>query len=484
MNKSDRGRTLTAAAALAVVSIYLGGCVDQKKEVALYQKQLDTLPGATLPLPAADEPLTLQQAMRLALKTNDSLGLSGEAYVQALIAEDTAFNTFLPTISLNPSLTESQRQRGQTGPSHSFNIPANASINAFNGFRDEASVDKTSAASEQQRQLLLNEQQTILIDVVTAYYMVLTAERSVMVDQNSLGEQEERVRQSVAQSQLGNGTLLAVSQSESQAAGTRVQLVVDQNKVITTRAALAQLIGVDMTTRPLSDGYEPPQESNRAVEAWLADAEASRQDLLAAAAAVTAAQQQVRIAVGEYYPSVTLDTTYFLYKESQPLRDKISGAVNVNIPIFTAGQIEGDVRNAYSQLRSALLSQDATRKQVADDIRTAYANLQSSRGQVRELRVELQATRDALVQAQAQYSVGSAILLDVLTAQTALLTTQLQLATEEYQNKIDYLNLIRVTGRLNLLVAEPNTRPTTQAAENLETTTPEVIKPSTLPVLP
>jgi outer membrane protein TolC len=459
------------------------GCVDQAKEVALYRKQLDTMPGvASTPVPVDEAPLTLQAALSLAEKNDESMGLSGETYVQALIAKDREFSTFLPQISLGPNLSESQPVRGNTGPVHNFTVPLNANMNVFNGFRDQETLDQDTATIEQQRQNLLNEQQTILFDVVQDYYAVLQNERSVQVFQSSLAEQEELVRQAQAKYRLGNGTPLAIAQSQSQASSTRVQLIQAQASVVTARAMLAFLLGSPVTARPLVDGFVAPADSGQPVEQWISEADAHRQDLAAAAAAVLAARQGVRIAIGEYFPSVTVNVNYLIYKETQPLNDKLSGAISANIPIFTAGQIEADVRNAFSILRAALLSQSQTRKQVEDDIRTAYANLQSTRDQIRELRVELSANRDALVLAQREEPLGLAITLDVLTAQAQLLSTQLSLATQEYQEKINYLDLLRVSGRLTMADATPTTHPSTEPADIIEITTPDVIAtPTTVP---
>ncbi|MGA2232026.1 MAG: TolC family protein [Tepidisphaeraceae bacterium] len=481
MNNSPLSRLAARILGLALAAT-AAGCVDQAKEVALYRKQLDAMPGvATTPVPTEEAPLTLQAALQLAEKNDESLGLSGETYVQALIAKDREFATLLPQINLGPTLSESQPARGAPGPIHNFTIPLNASLNAFN-LQDYAAIDEDSATAEQNRQLLLNEQQTILFDVVQDYYAVLQNERSVEVYQSSLAEQEELVRQAKAKYNLGNGTPLAIAQSQSQASSTRVQLIQAEASVVTARAMLAFLVGSPVTTRPLVDGFVTPADELQPVEGWIAEADIHRQDLAAADAGVLAARQGVRAAMSEYMPSVTVNLQYLIYKETQPLNNKLSGGISANIPIFTGGQIEADVRSAFSVLRSALLTQSQTRKQVEDDIRTAYANLQSSRDQIRELRVELSANRDALVLAQREEPLGLAITLDVLTAQAALLSTQLSLATQEYQEKINYLDLLRVSGRLTLADATPTTHPSTEPADLIEITTPnEISTPTTAP---
>jgi outer membrane protein TolC len=475
--------------AFVLICLALSGCVNQAQEVATYQKQLDALPGATLPVPKDSSPLTLQAALRLAEKNDESLGLSGETYLQALIARDKAFSAFLPTIAIGPNFTWSRPTPGfitqttttggktvtsvSTISSDSYSVPLTANI-TVNPVQNEAQVEQDTSTAEQNRQLLLNEQQTIMLDVVTAYYLVLTNERQVVVYQSSLAEQEERVRQAEAQYRVGSGTPLSIAQSQSLASGTRVSLVNAQASVITSRAALQYLIGVPVETRPLTDGFQPPADLNQPMPAWLADAERHRQDLLAANAAVDAARLGVRAAFGEFLPSITLDPSYLIYASTPPVHNWNFG-LSVNIPIFSANSDEQDLRNAYSVLRAAVLSQSQARKQVEEDIRTQWADLDNARQQIKELRVELQAAADALVYSQKQALNGLAINLDVLTAEATLLSTQLQLATEIYQEKITYLNLLRVAGRLDLLSATPSTQPTTEPASKYETTTPKAI---------
>jgi len=474
-------RLWTAGAAAIFVALVSTGCVDQRKEVALYRKQLDALAGVkSVDLPQMWDPLTLQQALRLTEQTNESLGLSGEQYLQALIARDRQVENFLPTLSLGPSLSESQRVRGQGGSSsHRFSLPLTLNENVFDGFQNVNGVSQANLTVEQQRQLLLDAQQTVMLDTVQTYYAVLQAERSVVVDENSLAEQQERVRQSDAQFRLGSGTPLAIAQSQAQASSTRVQLISDRNSVITSRAMLSTLVGQTIGARPLIDGFESPDDIGQPLDGWLAEAQQNRQDLRAAELAVQAARYQVSIAMGEYLPSVDFSLSDLLYADPNPGQGRLGAGLSANIPLFTAGKVRGDVRDAFSGLRSALLAESQTKKKVEQDIRVGYADLENARDQISELRIELKASRDALVLAQRQFTVGLATNLDLLTAQSQLLSTQLQLAKEEYQEKIEYMNLLRVTGRLNLVAAAPTTQPVLHPDEQIEVTVPEVTRSTT-----
>src|SRR5689334_20484134 len=79
--------TLTAALGAALT---LAGCaVDQQKEIALH-KRITQGSQPTTRMTRPDETLTLDRALVLANQHNEQISLSGENYVQALIAKNRA----------------------------------------------------------------------------------------------------------------------------------------------------------------------------------------------------------------------------------------------------------------------------------------------------------------------------------------------------------------------------------------------------------
>ena len=77
--------------------------------------------------------------------------------------------------------------------------------------------------------------------------------------------------------------------------------------------------------------------------------ERDRQDLIAARAAVESAIFNVDAAIGQYYPSITLNVNYYLSKESQPTAQKWNALLGASLPLFDAGIIHADVRQAMRQ---------------------------------------------------------------------------------------------------------------------------------------
>jgi outer membrane protein TolC len=157
----------------------------------------------------------------------------------------------------------------------------------------------------------------------------------------------------------------------------------------------------------------------------------------------------VQEAVGQYYPSVTLDLNhYFVRTGSRSDRGDWDSVLSANLPIFAGGSIHADVRTAMSKLRQADLEEQAAHRQVEQDILLARRALATSDERLAQLIIQRDAANESLHRAQLEYDAGAATNLDVLTAQDALLSAELQTTGETFSRKLDYLNLLRAAGRL------------------------------------
>jgi outer membrane protein TolC len=365
-------------------------------------------------------------------------------------------------------------------PHHSQS--ADASIpgqwNLFNGFRDYYNMKAADQTIEQQKQLIFDAEQTVLLDVAQTYFTVLTSEQSVDVLSNSLIAQEANVKTLQEQFRVGTARPLDVAQAESQASQTRVSLLQSQADVKNGRAMLVYLVDAPILNNPLRDDFVAPTAVGPQ-QRWIADAEAGRQDLLAAAAAVRAARYNVEVAFGQYYPSVGFNLGYELYDRPFQPGTMWNTLLDLNVPIFTGGLIEAQVRQAWSQYRAAALTQEQLQRQIDQNVHIAYVNLDLAHAELTELETQVVAARDEYYLALMLYKNGGGTYLNVQQAQATLLTAQLELTTEQFAQKTAYFNLLRTAGMLSYASLQSTTRPSEK--ELRELATQPVTEPSTRP---
>jgi outer membrane protein len=478
LNRWSFWRCIARGSVCALICFYAAGCaIDQKKEIATYRQVIDGNKPAPVTI-APDRVVTLTDALMLGIQNEEQLSVQGENYLQALLAKDKAFANFLPNVSLSAGWGYQSSGSIQSGRQQTPTLGVPGEWNLFNGFRDYYSVKAADQTIEQQKQLVFDLEQTVLLDVAQSYYQILTSEQSVDVLSNSLGAQEQNVKTLQEQFKVGAARRLDVAQAESQASATRVTLLQAQADVRTGRAMLAFLVNAPIMNNPLRDDFEPSSAVGP-LNDWISVAEAGRQDLLAADAAVRAARYNVKVAFGQYYPSVGLNTNWDIYTRPFQPGTFWDAILTFNVPIYTGGLIRAEVREAWSQYRVAALTQAQLKRQIDQNVQIAYVDLNLAHDELIELQTQVLAARDEFYLAQTLYKNGGGTYLNVLQAQATLLSTQLQLTTEQFAQKTAYFNLLRTVGKLSYASVTSATRPSEQAIRELATQ--PVTQPSTLP---
>jgi outer membrane protein TolC len=404
---------------VSVMSLTSGGCkVNQEKEQAYYQEVLRSK-NAKAPQPLEpNQPLTLIDALKMANWHNEQLAIKGEQYLQALINKDRAASNFLPQIAFIPTYTEQEKIK-LAGPSsiasefvlpHTFDQPINAEID-LNLPRDLANVKRADSTAQQQRSLLLDLKSTILLDVARVYYQVLLSESKVSVLENSVAVQNDRVTNIQNKYEAGTARKLDVVQAEGQLSQTKVTLIKAKNDVSTGRATLAFLISTSMLDNPLSDQLNPP---------------------------------------AQLPPNEQLLSTAWLYREDlKAAAHQVEASIHFNLPVFSAGLIHDDVRTAWSMLRQAKLNESYIQRQVKNELTVAVENYNDITKETDELEVLVKAAKEELQRSEYAYNAGLATYLDTLIARDQFLTAQLSLKAARFNEKIYFLNLMRILGHFD-----------------------------------
>ena len=89
--------------------------------------------------------------------------------------------------------------------------------------------------------------------------------------------------------------------------------------------------------------------------------------------------------------------------ESLPDERTWEGLLSANLPIFSAGLIEADVRQAWSLYRQAALIESQLRRQVAQDVQLSYQDIMAAQERVAELLLDPSKPKAALERAFAAH---------------------------------------------------------------------------------
>ena len=273
-------------------------------------------------------------------------------------------------------------------------------------------------------------------------------ESQVSVLENSVSVQNDRVTNVRNMYRAGTARQLDVVQAQAQLSQTKVSLIKAKNNASTGRATLAFLINTPIVGGDLSDELQLPSHLP-SYEQLLSTARENREDLKAATHQVEASVHSLQETWSRYFPSISLNFTYFLSRQSFPSDVSWLYSLGLNVPVFSAGLIHEDVRTAWSILRQAKLYESYLYRQIDEELKVAIENYNETANELSELQVLVKAAQDELQRSIYAYKAGLATNLDTIIARNQLLTAELSLTETEFNEKINFLNLMRIMGQFD-----------------------------------
>ena len=320
----------------------------------------------------------------------------------------------------------------------------------FSGFQTVNSVNQAESQVRASRSQLRSVVQSVFLGVAQAYADIALARELVGVRQRNISFLAEQVRSADARLEVGEGTRTDVAQSRARLELGRSQVTSARSDVLTARAALQQFVGrpVEATARPRVPRRLVPSSLSHAISTALS----RHPDIRRAEHLVDAQAFAVRFAEGALLPTLSASlsgTESYDFGRADARRTDVQGTLNLRIPIYQGGRASAQVRQAKEVLGQARIQLDLARDQIRAQVRTAWATLQAARSNLSSTNAQVSSARLALAGVIEERNVGQRTQLDVLQAQSSVLTAQEQRALARRLEVVAAYNLIAATGRLS-----------------------------------
>lgn len=295
-------------------------------------------------------------------------------------------------------------------------------------------------------------QEDLLIQTAAAYYDVLNTEKRLEIANANvirLNTQRDSVAVRLELEAVTRPDLLRVEAERSQALTGQIQA---QNAILLAKARLAAICGLDGDFRLKEVDIDSELASDPILTDIIADAMAQRTDIQALTLEKTIADKTVRYTKGELWPWVELEGVWGNNDAdpsgSVPVEETLSGAIYLNFTLFDGGLRKANILESESRSRQAQLALDAAKKQVTVDANQAYLVYMASKSSFSAFMDELRFAKENFDAINTQFEYGLANSVDVIDANTLLVTAQLQLVEAFLTSRLALLQIDRVRGRL------------------------------------
>jgi outer membrane protein len=389
--------------------------------------------------------LTLEQAINIALKRNTTLQKSINSIQSSESNYKASLGALLPTI--NADGVWNWTNSIQAGSSESiggfvFNVPSSsnqtrtysagvgANWTLFDGLSNIENISQSKDALESAKMQLENLKQDIVFQTVTLYYAVTDDQQLLKVQEDNVVWNKKSLETIEERNKLGAVTIADVYQQQVQEGNAELSQIQAENNLETAKSNLLYYLGIDVLSSysysdSLTDKEQDILKSDLSSKfgdlSDLAQSALShRSDYKGALLAYDAAKSGVASAIGGYFPSITTyNTGYNFYANNLSDLSKsktFSLGLSLNIPIFNGFSTDNSVQAAEVAEMNSKVDMDDLERTIKQNLQTTYLAVLAAQKSLDVNKRNVLAADEALKIKQEEYSLGSATLLDVLTA--------------------------------------------------------------------
>ncbi|MBN2759738.1 MAG: TolC family outer membrane protein [Rhodobacteraceae bacterium] len=326
------------------------------------------------------------------------------------------------------SRVRGQAQSGVGDPSISLSFGLNAEITLIDFGRGKLAKEAAKATVLATRQALINIEQQVLLDAVSAFMDVRTQTEAVALQQATVRVITRELGAARERFELGEVTSTDVSLAEARLAAARSQLAASEGDLAAARESYKLVTG----TYPGNLRPAPTLPRTAAnVQAAQDIARRTHPTILQRQFEVTAADLNAERVAAQRLGSVTGNADLTTSLSNGRTTDTLTGSLTYARPLFQGGQL-----SALS--RQAIARRDATRSglhqsvaQVLQNVALAWANLDVTRARIVASRQQVAASQAAFEGTREEARLGARTTLDVLNAENDLLTARTALLEAE-----------------------------------------------------
>jgi outer membrane protein TolC len=418
---------------------------------------------------AQDDPLTLDEAVKLALERNERAKSTWEEVVAANARLAQARSFFLPSITSTSTYTrrayETRRVVGETEViiqrynALSETIALNQtlfdarSLTSLAAVRAQRDADVASAA-ESRRQLAFEVSQAFLATLGTTQVREASGRRFTFAGQNL-----EAARARFA---AGLASVNDVTRAELEYATAEVGLTQVKGQVETSTLQLGHLLDAPEAVRgPLV----VPEFLIEAASAEAADSEGLVEEALArrldvgSLRSLASAQRSIsRLPMLGWLPALSASGRYSLTNEASFNNRNWNWSIGATLSwsLFDGGARFAQSREQRALARLADLDLQAATRKVDVEVREALVSLSSQRASLRQATVAHEVAKKNAAETTELYRQGLASALEVADANVSLFEAEVALVQERYGLGVAFLNLEAALG-LDPFGKEPRT---------------------------
>ena len=355
----------------------------------------------------------------------------------------------------------------QTNTTRAYTLALTLTQTVFD-FGKIAAVMGARSFSKQADATLNTATQDLMARVAAAYFSVLEGEDTLRYNKANKLSYTKQLDQVNQQYKVGLKTLTDVYTAQSAYDSASADYIAAQTQLDNARENLRVITGIYYPRLAKLSGRFPlvsPQPVD--IEKWVVVAQQQNWGVKAAQYAANVALQNVRQQFSGHLPTVNVQAEYdniYTHNSAMTSFDATGNAVvgpgtsrekdrsftvNLNLPIFSGGQVVSQTNQAQYQYQVARQALEKTMRDTVNITRQSYLGVVSGIAKIKADKQAVKSSISSLQGMEASYRVGTETLVNVLGQQQRVFKAQTQYASDRYAYVRNLLALKKAAGTLS-----------------------------------
>lgn len=410
----------------------------------------------TNPVSLYKKPYSLDDLYKIALERSEKIKISEEDLYIAERTKERALSVLVPRFSAFGNYTRYSEEKTapdkitliQPESTTAWGIRFDQSF-TLNG-KELIALGITKDSITKSKYDLDAVKEAYLFNVASAYYSVLKKEKALDIALANVERLETHKNAVSVQLKIEAATKTDLYRALAELSKSKAELINARNGFRLAQNVLARLVGLEENFEIKNPEFKKRLSLDNDMDSVKQEALLSRAELKSLSVQKKISEDMVKFSKSAYWPTVSVEGVYQKYEQepdSFMVNDEsISVGVMLNFTIFDGGLRKAEIKEALAKKRQAELIEKELSKDIATEVEDAYLFLNTQTSVLKSLEDQLKFAADNYNAVSKQFKYGLANSIDVMDANTLLVTSETELSKATYNRQLAVLNVERAKG--------------------------------------
>ena len=294
------------------------------------------------------------------------------------------------------------------------------------------------------------------LQVAQAYFNILSAQRFLEIAQSDVERLETHKDAVKEKLSVGNVTKTDLFRAAAELSKSLTEQVVAENNVLKSKASMHNLVEIEEDFDVVKEDIKNLENYNDTLEDIQNHALKNRAEIKEAKKKVDIAKKTIKFEKSDYWPTIALEAGYketdikydFAPRDVSDDTEDLYIKGELVLTLYDGGLRKAEVRQAVAEWRKATNNLVLQEKNIKLDSKISFLDFTAAQSALLNLQDELISAQENFNAVQMQFKYGMADSIDMMDANTLLVTAQRRILEAKYVYFLSVLKIIYTKGDL------------------------------------